>query len=281
MLEYRLNKGEDYRSLIGRNREAYHDQRMQGKYQSDDKIKGIPFQYQKGHGGLTPKKSNLEISEDLIARQNHMPLDKSKRFQTVLDFKKSSRKIDFGRDLPRRPFYQSSQNAVGRYARSYNVNWKGVQKRQDVNCLEFGKTKGRDWNTAQYQPSTTDGYYDVIEYVANKEANTKRGKSRDRTTTSRFNQTSSEMRSTGQRSKMTNSKSGYVIDFKKNLPRSISQQSKLPTFMQKGTSCSRFSVEHIRADPIECDEPRVNIQQTPYEEHQDINNSFDKFFGDS
>lgn len=282
MLESRLQKGEEYKSLIDKSRKGNHDQMGATQQYFVQKVKNAHSKQERTREHIPMKKVKLD-NEMVHKIEEELPEKEEGRFKTVLDFRKTVRNIEFGRDLPRKPLIQSSSNAVGRYARSYNVNWKGVEKRHDLNCIEFGRTKGRHWDTQQYQPSSTDGYYDVIEYVAHKEANTNRGKSRDKITSSRFYQTSSDMRTTAQRSRMSNSRSGYVIDFKKNLPRSIQNKSKLPTFMQKGTSCSRFSVEHIRADPLESDDYTVLQQHT--ETHVMIcpkrDDSFDEFFGDA
>lgn len=287
MLDNIYQRAEAY-AMQSRKKVIGHDTTKKAKITNPKKINGVAFELQTGHQPIVNPKPHYQIkddAEDLYTLKNQSTENKP----TTLDFRKTVRNIQFKKYLARKPLIKGSEKAISRYARSYNVKWQAVEKRQDVNCIQFGKTKGRDFICREHHPTSTDGYYEILDYVANKDANTRRINTRDRTTTaSGFYQTTSDYRTTTQMiSQGLQTKSGFTIDFGKTLPRSLSQKSKLPSFMQKGTSCSRFSIEHIKADLMDTrDEP---VPQVVAENTQKLTNllsyrkeeSFDDFFGES
>lgn len=289
----------------------------------------MPFDLQRGHLGLEIK----EVSESPSIDQLQMMMTKKSRttnsrfmitgeidpMKSLLDFRKTTKDINFQKDLARLPFPQLDPSENEKGAKSYNINWKGVEKRQDIACLPFGKSPGRDFYVKPYPAASTDGYYEVLEQIALNEQRMKKSRKQTRSpvvpvpSPTTAEEEEGDMRSTvgfrtvkSKTSKLSNdltkmlprptqtqqsqkqnkfskTASGYIISFSKILPRSLSQKSQLPSFMQKGTACSRFAVEFMKgldektnvSTPIRHPSGHPSALDIPAE------NSFDGFFGEA
>lgn len=337
MKNAKLLKAEEYKEKIKANSpfkpKDDHLSKTQYGTSLSKQPKGIGFDLQKGHQGLEIKElTERNLSEHTINKKSmttNSGFFKTQELEipkvSLIDFRKNVKLINFAKDLPRLPFPKSDPNDSHRVGKSYNINWKGVEKRQDIACLPFGKSEGRGFYVKPYPPTSTDGYYEVLEEIAleekralllKKSRNRSRspliqtlqaqddgevsGKEADplmstagfRTVKSKHSKKSSHQIRTmsrishsqhGRKSDVLLKKSGYVVNFSKILPRSLSQQSLLPTFMQKGTACSRFAVEFMKGVDEDVTPPQ---QQYLSKKHsialkKESENSFDHFFGDS
>ena len=110
--------------------------------------KSSPFDLQMGHLGIDGNEKSKKKNEDTHIFEKTEELFVSKNglepMHSLLDFKKSFKTLDFKKDLPRLPFPKLIGENSARCAKSYNINWTGVEKRQDLACLPFDKSLGRD-----------------------------------------------------------------------------------------------------------------------------------------
>lgn len=274
-------------------------------------IKGVPFQYQLGHQHLSENKGSTSPDQDgFMMKTNYKSKDSffadNSKFQlanegkklkdrknpyamsSILDVKRFNQTIDFKKSLPRKPLIGHSENTVGRYSRAYKVNWASIEKRQDLNCIQFERVPGRDFTVKPYQPRSTDGYYEVLENVAYNESVERQKEYANKAgmTLSKFAKTASGLRSTNLSKENIASGTRKGIGFGKSIPvQNSASSSALPSFMQKGNSYSRFAVEILNPDSIERNEIQAS-DQTPVLPKIDSKNyikscdeSFDEFFG--
>lgn len=85
--------------------------------------------------------------------------------------KKSRHDLDFDKNLGREqlPATQQVIKAGGRFARSYNPNYKLVESRKGMSCLPFSKIPGR---TFKYElMSDSSSYHAVLENVIKNQHN--------------------------------------------------------------------------------------------------------------
>jgi hypothetical protein len=128
------------------------------------KIKGIPFELQ---GPFDHRSSPDKADSRLEDRSDDCPRLRqalSEQAMAKLQTMQRTNSVDWKKGLSRAQV-KSFLNVVpseGRFARSYNPNYKTVEKRLDQLCLPFGKAVGRDF-TLKYQG--TSPYSEVLDHL--------------------------------------------------------------------------------------------------------------------
>lgn len=222
-------------------------------------LHGVPFNRQLGHTFTEGNRKKLQTQHEadlpdiqLNEQENEsMPkvdygLTAISKYQSVPKFEKLR---------ARSPFYKAPEE--GRLARSYDINWNSVEKRQDKLCLPFDKNVSREPAPKKVQP-ISEVYNEVVDNLLQKSIHSKssahmpkldkkqpmdlysipfHGYRLDPNTASNK---SLHKRSDSGSGSMTST--GY--DFAKTYSRYPNMKSSLPSFMQN-TQHSRMWVESI------------------------------------
>lgn len=233
-----------------------------GRFSKEDrKPKGVRFEHQRGHESLEqrgqasePSRSDTRLThtggrffESSVPTERPLP--------ALVDWRKTVRAVDMRAGLPRAPF---TPQESARGGKSYAINWAAVQRRSDAHCPLFAKQGARPALVTPAAPSSTDGYFGLLDRLA-----------------------ASQTRQAGQASKKTaaDSRTTGVVDFKKVLPRSRSQASGLPSFMQRGAACSRFAVQFMNTAEDWAAQMKYRLPAQKTRDLDAADNSFDNFFG--
>ncbi len=224
------------------------------------KIKGVPFELQGPFDHRTSPKKNASQLEDLSEQGSRLRQAMSEHTFAKHHYLPRNNSIDLKKGLSRAQV-KNFLNVVpseGRFARSYNPNYKTVERRLDQLCLPFGKAVGRDFSIKQEEISP---YSEVLDHLVKNQG--KRMLHRRYHLLTRLES------------------KGFVLSYDKALPRADEAEKPLPLFMQK-TSHSRFFANHIKRDFFDNTNTEFTTTKqslaAPWTARRSREESFDEFF---
>ena len=147
------------------------------------KLKGVPFTMQEGHFGKRRKRGGEqnEMDEQQQYQENLQQYYNNGGYSQIEEYNggqegsngvSNNNSLDFSRGLGRDKVksFLKVVNGEGRFARSYNPNYKSVEKRLDKLCLPFGKSVGRDFEIKMEDRSP---YNEVLDQLVRNQGNRK------------------------------------------------------------------------------------------------------------